>query len=130
MCPSHPVMNSHSQRNNLGVSLDTIFIITNLVVRMRIFLELEYLERRFYNRRYRSNTFTCIHNWVSQNLSAIIVCCVSVPKSCCTYLSVYFYFLQGIKSKVRTSSGMFLTSEEQNLPIIQVGSLFYINYTF
>ncbi|RRT59514.1 hypothetical protein BHE74_00017817, partial [Ensete ventricosum] len=38
-----------------------------------------------------------------------------------TYLSIYSYYPQGMKSDVRTSSGMFLSSEERKYPIIEVG---------
>lgn len=36
-------------------------------------------------------------------------------------------FFQGIKSDVRTSSGMFLSPEEKKYPMIQVCLLFYIS---
>lgn len=39
-----------------------------------------------------------------------------------------FYALQGVKSDVRTSSGMFVNSEERKSPVIQVCLLLYCRF--
>lgn len=39
-------------------------------------------------------------------------------------------YFQGIKSSVRTSSGMFLNREEKNYPMIQVGLLSELVFNF